>query len=156
MSKRGRKSVYDVIIEPRLDDIEWWLTQGATEKEVYDKLGISHESFYKYKKEKSEFAEVLKRGKEPADMEVERALHKRALGYFYDEITTETIEGENGIITKEKKITKHIAPDVSAQIYWLSNRKNNTWKRNPDLNNNSKHDETVDVEFVEVKGHEDE
>ena len=32
----------------------------------------------------------------------------------------------NGILTK--KVKKHVAPDTTAQIFWLKNRKPNTWK----------------------------
>ena len=44
-----------------------------------------------------------------------------ALGYEYEEETY-----ENGILTK--KVKKHVAPDTTAQIFWLKNRKPNTWK----------------------------
>ena len=46
---------------------------------------------------------------------------KRALGYEYEEETY-----ENGILTK--KVKKQVPPDTTAQIFWLKNRKPNTWK----------------------------
>ena len=61
MAKRGRKSVYDTVIKPRFDDILKWLRNGATEKQVYENLGIGKDAFYKYKNEKSEFNELLKK-----------------------------------------------------------------------------------------------
>ena len=55
------------------------------------------------------------------DRQVENALLKRALGYEYDEITTE--------YGKEiKRVTKQVVPDVTAQIFWLKNRKPDQWR----------------------------
>lgn len=47
---------------------------------------------------------------------MENALLKRALGYEYDEITYENGE-------EVKRVTKQVAPDITAQIFWLKNRK---------------------------------
>ena len=59
-------------------------------------------------------------------------LLKRALGYEYTEKKIE-IEANGG-----KKITqtvKHMAPDTTAQIFWLKNRRPDKWRDrqiNPD------------------------
>lgn len=66
-----------------------------------------------------------KRGKEVVDREVENALLKRALGYSYDEITQETVDGE---LEVTKVVTKQAIPDTTAQIFWLKNRKPKEWR----------------------------
>ena len=63
MAKRGRKSAYEITIKPRFCDISEWLKSGATEKQIANNLGISYSTFNKYKAEKKEFAEVLKKGR---------------------------------------------------------------------------------------------
>ena len=59
------------------------------------------------------------------DRQVENALLKRALGYKYDEVTQENIKGE---LVVTKVVTKEVQPDVTAQIFWLKNRKPEEWR----------------------------
>ena len=63
MAKAGRKNAYDTIIKPRFDDITEWLRNGATEKQIYENLGIDKATFYRYKDSKSEFRDLLKNGR---------------------------------------------------------------------------------------------
>lgn len=60
--KRGRKSVYDTHIAPRLKDIENWRKVGATVENMCEALDISTATFFKYLKEKEEFADAYKKG----------------------------------------------------------------------------------------------
>ena len=83
MAKRGRKSVYDTKIKPRFDDILKWLRNGATEKQIYKNLDIDKVTFYKYKKEKIEFFNLLKKGQESLVEQLRGALIKKALGFEY-------------------------------------------------------------------------
>ena len=101
--------------------LEGWARDGLTDEQIAKNMGIAPSTLYEWKKKSKEFSESLKKGKEVIDFEVENALLKRALGYEYEEETY-----ENGILTK--KVKKHVAPDTTAQIFWLKNRKPNTWK----------------------------
>lgn len=120
------KSKYFTHVEPKLKLIEGWARDGLTDEQIYNNLGISKDSFYKYKKQYSDFSDSLKRGKEIVDYEVENALLKRALGYEYDEITYENGE-------EVKRVTKQVAPDTTAQIFWLKNRKPDKWRDKKDV-----------------------
>lgn len=60
--KRGRKSVYDTHIAPRLEDIKNWRKVGATVENMCDALDISSTTFYKYLETKDEFADAYKKG----------------------------------------------------------------------------------------------
>ena len=114
MAKRGRKSVYDTKIKPRFDDILKWLRNGATEKQVYENLGISQEAFYKYKREKVEFSELLKKGQESLVEQLRGALIKKALGFEYTETKRFTkIENGKQVQTIEET-KKQSLPDVAA------------------------------------------
>jgi len=95
-------------VESKLVLVEGWARDGLTDEQIAKNLGISKDTFYQYKKRYSDFSDSLKRGKEIVDYEVENALLKNAL---------------NGNIT--------------AQIYWLNNRKPKRWKnkRNEEENN---------------------
>lgn len=121
----GRKALWDELnIKDKLIIIEGWARDGLTDEQMYTNLGVSHDTFYKWKKEKTEFAETLKRGKEVIDRQVENALLKRALGYKYEEV--KTTETENG--TYKTVTLKEVQPDTTAQIFWLKNRKPEEWR----------------------------
>lgn len=93
-----------------------------------------------------EIVDALKRGKAPVDNEVENALLKRALGYEYEEVTTEIIEQPDGSQRKHVKKTKRMVyPDTMAAIYWLNNRRPDLWK-----NRKAVDIETTNMEPVKV------
>ena len=101
--------------------LEGWARDGLTYEQIAKNMNIDVTTLREWRKKESTISFALKKGKEVADYEVENALFKRALGYKYDEITY-----ENGIETK--RITKEVAPDTTAQIYWLKNRKPDKWR----------------------------
>ena len=51
-------------------------------------------------------------------------MFKRANGYEFTEIRTKK---KAGVVVEETIITKHIPGDVTAQIFWLKNRKPEYW-----------------------------
>ena len=128
-------------IKSKLTLVEGWARDGLTNEQIAKNLGISIALLYKYQNEHVEFLEAIKKGKEVVDYEVENALLKRALGYEYEEETYETkYDRENNkyIEVLTKRVTKHVAPDTTAQIFWLKNRKPKQWrdKVEPESNNN--------------------
>ncbi|MBM6875783.1 HNH endonuclease [Fusobacterium mortiferum] len=86
------KSKWETHVKDKLILVEGWARNGLTDEQIAKNLGISTDTFYRYKKEYSDFSESLKKGKEIIDFEVENALLKRALGYTYEEITEELIK----------------------------------------------------------------
>lgn len=133
--KRGRKSYWKKRIKPRLEEIKGWARDGHTDKQICVALGISHETFCKYKREKAELVEALKINKAIADLTVENSLFKRANGYEYEEEIEEvTFDKDKKIVSIHKKKTKkQIAPDTTAQIFWLKNRKPKEWRDRQEL-----------------------
>ena len=101
--------------------LEGWARDGLTDEQIAKNIGINRTTLYDWKKKETNIANALKKGKEVIDFEVENALLKRALGYEYEEETY-----ENGILTK--KVKKQVAPDTTAQIFWLKNRKKEQWR----------------------------
>ncbi|WP_304341598.1 transposase [Metaclostridioides mangenotii] len=121
---------HDWITREGLIKIEGWARDGLTNKQISQNIGISEETLYKWIVKYTELSESLKRGKEVVDREVENALLKRALGYEYIETTREGI-GDQLKVTKE--VTKQVAPDVTAQIFWLKNRKPEDWREKKEV-----------------------
>lgn len=129
------KSKWDSVKE-KLILVEGWARDGLTDIQIASNLGISKDTFYKYKKEHTDFSDSLKRGKEIVDMEVENALLRRAMGYKYSETTREQIYNKNTneyelVVTKI--VSKEVPPDTTAQIFWLKNRKPEEWRDKRDV-----------------------
>lgn len=93
------KSKYDTHVKPKLDLIEGWARDGLTDEQIAEGLGIHVSTLYDYKNKYPEFSEALKNGKEVVDYQVEKAL-----------------------------LTKALRGDVTAQIFWLKNRKPKQWR----------------------------
>lgn len=100
MAKVGRKTKYDDFIDRKgLVLVEGWARDGLTDLQISKNIGIAMSTFCEWKNKHPEFSEALKRSKEAADYEVENALFKKAkMG------------------------------DVTAQIFWLKNRKPKQWR----------------------------
>lgn len=108
-------------VQPKLDCITQMAREGLIDKDIAYNLGVSESTFCGYKKKYHELMQALMEGKEVADARVENALYKRAVGYTYDEITY-----ENGVETR--RVTKQVAPDTTAGIFWLKNRRPDRWR----------------------------
>lgn len=105
-------------------------SKGYTDADIGRALGISPSSVYNYKKQHPEFAEAIKEGGREANHAVESALYRRALGYEFEEVTTEVHENDKGKKRKHiKKTVKHIAPEVRAAELWLMNKDPENWRK---------------------------
>ncbi|WP_148458993.1 transposase [Anaerostipes faecis] len=121
------KGKYKEWLEPEgLLKIEGWACDGLIDEQIAQNIGINPATLYEWKKRYPEISKALKKGKEVVDRQVENALLKRALGYEYDEITTEYGK-------ETKRVTKQVVPDTTAQIFWLKNRKPDQWRDKRDI-----------------------
>lgn len=116
--------------EEKLILLEGWARQGLTDEQISNNMGVAYSTLKEWKKKFSAFSAALKKGKEVVDIEVENALYKRAVGYRYEEETQELVNGE---LCTTKVVTKEVAPDVTAQIFWLKNRKPELWRDKRDV-----------------------
>lgn len=109
--------------------LEGWSRDGLSLEQIAKNIGIAEKTIYEWKNKESKICEALKKGKEVADYEVENAVFKRATGYTYEEKTY-----ENGLLVKT--VVKEVAPDTTAQIYWLKHRQREKWGEKEATNNN--------------------
>lgn len=138
VKKRGSKGKYEYwISEDGLLKIEGWARDGLVDKQIAeDKIGINEATLCRWKDRFPRIMQALKRGKEVVDREVENALLKRAKGYEYEEVTEEPFKNPDTGTTEmrvTKRVTKQVAPDVTAQIFWLKNRKPADWRDKKDV-----------------------
>jgi hypothetical protein len=148
----------------KLELVEGWARDGATDEFIFETLGVSRQTFYVWKGKYPEFAEALRKGKEIIDRKVENALLKRALGYQYDEVTQERKYNEYNDeweLTETKRVTKEVHPDTIAQIFWLKNRKPDVWRDRKQIDANLNHngfdylsDAEIQAELEKLDGDE--
>jgi hypothetical protein len=124
----ARKEKYSTHVKPYLKDIIEWIEKGEPEYCIAEKLGISQDSFDRYKS-KAEFADTLKKGQQNLTLHIESMLYKKCSGYEYEETKTLIEKGLDG---KEKrkveKIKKQIVPSDVAIIFALKNLNAEKWK----------------------------
>lgn len=112
---------------------------GATDKELAEFFEIVESTINEWKIKYPKFSESIKKGKVLADIKVADSLYKRANGYKYNEVTFEKVGDKDTLLEdgdetikvdsfKKKIVTKEIAPDVTAQIFWLKNRQKKKWR----------------------------
>jgi hypothetical protein len=107
---------------------------GCNDKEIYEALEITAETFYKWKREDESFSEILAIGRNRAHAAVARAMYKRATGFVTTEEKAMVVDKEVEIV----KIKKHYVPDVTAGFKWLSRRKPDDWSETKNINLNDK------------------
>lgn len=123
----GRKGAYETRIKPRFQEIKAWVENGATEKQIAEQLDVSYSCFNKYKAEKKEFEEILKKGRVKLVEDLKGALIKKALGF--KETTTKHYEKtEDGKVTSYTEINEqYYPPDVAAINLALKNYDREDW-----------------------------
>jgi len=89
----------DWLQKDKLILLEGWAREGLTNEQIAKNIGINQATLYRWKIKDSNICNALKKGKEVVDFEVENALLKSAL------------EG-----------------NVTAQIFWLKNRRKLQWR----------------------------
>lgn len=99
---------------------------GATDQEIADFFGIEVRTVYRWKVDNDEFCQALKAGKETADDRVERSLYQRAIGYEQDEV--KIFMPAQATDPVYAPFRAKIAPDVTAAIFWLKNRRKDEWR----------------------------
>lgn len=126
--KRGRKNVYDEKIKARFDDIARWARNGATERSIAKNLGIAYSTFNKYKAEKEELTELLKKNRFIAVDDIENAMYDAAIGgtqTIKKYTKCKRVEYENGKRVLEEEVMVpyqeevYLPPNTTAGIYLL-------------------------------------
>lgn len=132
------------LTEEGLLKITGWARDGLIDKQIAHNMGIGASTLREWKGTFPEVAEALRKGKEVVDREVENALFRSAIGYTqtirkpvkvrdveYDPETGRKVREVERWVAVEEEI--HVPPQVTAQIFWLKNRKPDQWREKNDL-----------------------
>lgn len=141
---RGAPSKYQTHVKSRFSEITEWLEIGASEKEIYNSLGISKDSWIDYKKKYTELSDLIKNSRKNPVIQIKKAMLKRAIGFQYEEkkVTTQRIELDEGgtmipaKVIKTEITTKTALPDPGAGLillqHWdLNDDGSAKWSRDP-------------------------
>ena len=133
--KKGRKPGWT---EAKVDIMCKAIAQGKSYKDAYTAARVGHDSFYRYLRDDSDFAEKVKKAEaeyqqwydEHLVVSCKRSLVELVQGFEYDETTTESVTGKDGkeTIVKKKVVHKKAAPSATAIIFALCNRDPEHWK----------------------------
>lgn len=133
--------------------IEGWARDGLNDKQIAANTGVNEFTFSRWKTQYPQLAQAIKKGRMPVDVQVENALLKRALGFNYEETTTEIVNLPDGTQRKHiKKVTKMVVPDTVAAIFWLKNRKPMQWRDRPEPPVSTEALEKLDAVLANIKG----
>lgn len=115
----GRADKYKSHVEPFLQDIGRWKSQGLTEEKIADYLKISSSVFQKYKKSHEELKDVLMFGDKKVCSKIYNTIFEQAMGYFKEEVKTRRDKDGNVVYTETVK--KYIPPDYRYLVLYLIN-----------------------------------
>lgn len=130
----GRKSgAVEWLTKDGLTMLESFARDGLTDKQIAEsKLGVSERTFTTWKEKHPSIVSALKKGKAPVDVQVENMLLRSAMGF------TKTVQEpmklrQRGGTEIVEYVTReiYIPPNITAQIFWLKNRKPEYWRDKP-------------------------
>lgn len=113
--------------------LESYARDGLNDDQIAQKMGINRSTYYRWQVENKDIRDAIKRGKAPVDIAVENALYKSAMGFtkkVRKPIKLRQRGGAEVVEYVEEEI--YVPPQVTAQIFWLKNRKPNKWRDKPD------------------------
>jgi hypothetical protein len=100
------------------------VSTGASWRQVADYFGVAVSTIVTWTHKHPDFRAALKTTKDEADLAVENALWQRATGYTVDSVKIMSVDGK----AVKVPFQEHIAPDVNAIKFWLTNRKPKDWR----------------------------
>jgi hypothetical protein len=123
-NRRNGAQLYDPKVHPFA--VTFLAARGATQADIADAFGVTDRAIRKWMVVHPEFAEAFYRAAiDIFDTRVQRSLAERAVGYAVDTEDTKVIDGEIHRIP----VRKYFPPDVTACIFWLTNRLPHKFKR---------------------------
>ncbi len=112
------RGLYTDELLPKLEELA---SKGLNNLQIAEALCIGEKTFYEWRARYPQFALSLAKYRGVADIQVENALFANCTGFIYQEQQA-TPQGK--VVT----VNKFKTGDTKAQIFWVTNRKNERWK----------------------------
>lgn len=115
----GRRSKYETLVKPRLDEINKKVREGVIEEEIAKALGISVATLNNYRNKYPEFKEALSKdkGKDVLQRLVNAGIES-AIGGYKDNITITESEKDGRKVVKTRT---YIPPNPTLNIFYVKN-----------------------------------
>lgn len=128
----GRPTKYNKEFHPKLALL--LAEKGLTLPQIAEQMKVAPSTVSKWQVEHVEFSEALKNGKEGPDDLVERSLFERATGFKHTVQKPMSVSNGTGMGSEIEivEFEERIVPDVTAQIFWLKNRRPERWREKVD------------------------
>lgn len=110
--KVGKPTLYNEYVIVKVEELA---KNGLNNKQICKALGIGEKTFYEWLEKYPQLAHALKKYRGLADIEVENALYRNAVGYTYKE---QVVSNRGAILN----INKYHTGNATAQIFYLKNR----------------------------------
>lgn len=140
---RGRPSSYKPEFAAQAEKL---CDLGATDQEIAEFFNVDVRTVYRWKHDHADFCQALKVGKDSADERVERSLFQRAIGYEQDEVKIFMPAGATEPVYAPFRAK--IAPDVTAAIFWLKNRRSAEWRDRREVEHSGGVKHTYDLDSL--------
>ena len=129
--------------------IAGWRRNGIPLTKIAEEhIGVSKTAFWGWYRQSEDLRKACAISLEVANMSVEEALLKRAVGYDYWEEIWELVEGE---VILTKKMKKHLPPDTKAILMWLYNRMPLVWRSIQEPLENTQYTDTIKNIVIAMK-----
>lgn len=129
-NKLSSKKLYVKWIEGKESQLKAACRNSYKDEDLARIIGCSVATLYRIKKVSKEVRAFFAVSREEADLLVEDALYKSVMGYIIEERTVSTSTDKDGNQTETvRTVTKHFQGSTTAQMFWLTNRKSDSWKR---------------------------
>lgn len=99
---------------------------GATDAEIAEFFDVDVRTIYRWKNTHEAFCQALSIGKDEADERVVRSLYHKAIGYEQDAVKIFMPAGAAEPVYAP--YVEKVAPDTTAAIFWLKNRRPAEWR----------------------------
>lgn len=125
----ARPTKYDEwLTEDGLELITNWAAKGCTNAEIANNMGIGNSTFFTWQNQFTELREAIKKGRKLSIQFIENKFFQTAFGGV--EEVTEVVEektvidhkGNEHKVIDRKTTTRKLAPNVTAQIFYLKNK----------------------------------
>lgn len=137
-SRRIRKMEYWEKKE-NLIRVQGWARDGLTMIQIAKNMGIGKNTLYKWLRNSDDIENAVIIGRDTADRQVENALFKNAIGFYFKE---EQLTDDG----RKVEVRKYFRPNTGAQIHWLKNRKPNEWRDKKDITHGGNINQNINMQ----------
>jgi hypothetical protein len=123
---------------------------GATDIEVADFFDVDVRTVYRWKHDYPEFCQALNVGKDKADERVLNSLYQKAVGYEQDAVKIFMPANAEAPVYADYR--EKIAPDTTAAIFWLKNRRPAEWRDKQEIEHGVTNDVSAMLERIATHG----